>query len=89
MLMTVSAAAELPCCMEGHRERQPAAKSAMPCHPGTELGCDRPRTKCTLSYKGKKNLSASVPRPLSHPRAEPCRHTQPAAAHMYFTHRKV
>lgn len=58
VLMMVSAAAELPCCAEGHRKRQPAAKSAMPCHLGAELGCDRPRTKCTLSCAGSAEAIA-------------------------------
>ena len=44
-LITVSAAEELPCCMEGHRELQLDAKSASDCQLGAAVGSESIVTK--------------------------------------------
>ena len=82
VLMIVSVAAELLCCVQGHRERQPAARSAMPSQLGAELECNRPRTRCTLSCIGDVGLSASALGPASRPQAQLRRLNKPLCSYL-------
>ena len=61
VFMTVSAAAELPCCKDGHLEVHLAASSAKDCQLGFEVGSESFLTYSKLSCVPNKAAFHHVP----------------------------